>query len=156
MPVDSRGQVVHSVSSNRAPLAIDATNVTLPYVSNVAGTVLGSGLLAAAGQKVLSVNNMKAQPAVAQAVVITNRSGQPANLTLTVARTGFTKQDLSTGGTLTVPPTTVDTLFPIYVAAGDVLTLNLRVTKVVETNAGAGAQTGLGVCYVFILEPSDH
>jgi hypothetical protein len=154
---DSRGSVIHKVASNRAGLAIDSTNITRPYVTDQTGAALvTNGLLAAAGQKIVTVSDHRANPAIATSVVITNRSGQPVNLLPTVARGAFAPLNRYNGTVQTEQPKQEDYLFPIYLASGESITLDQRILKVLETNAGAGAQTGMGCCYVFTLEPKDR
>ena len=127
MSVDRRGNTVHSVASNRAPM----------YTDGLAPT---NTLLTTTSEKTIIVKDSKAQPAVAQRMIVKNESGQTAELTLHVAfSVDGSQEDVMTA--------------PIYLANNETLELYVRVERVVEKNTGGGTQTGRGVRYWFELEP---
>lgn len=78
--------------------------------------------------------------AVANGVLITNRSGYDAEITLQVS-------NMQDGGGPRI------TEAPIYVPNGATMEIkDLAIVGVAEKNLGAGAQTGRGVCYLFYVQ----
>lgn len=159
MAFTGSGVPVENRSSPRAPVSVSATS-PLAYLDS------GALLLAAAGEKRFKVKTSKlvqprgAQvngvlgsapglatgpavatpvPEIATRVTITNRSGQPAEITLIVAK--------NEDGSLAETPDA-----PIYLANGDRFELDLRVVEVIEKNVGNAIQVTPGVCYIFHLE----
>ena len=127
MPLDSRGEVVFPITSNRAPGYSDGA---------YDGTLLGAG-----AQKIVPMKHADGTPGIASSVRIVNASGMAAALLVTVAQSRVVTE--------VNPPGRA-----VYLDVGETLTLNNRVVSVVETNLGAGAQAGRGVRYTITFEPT--
>lgn len=150
---DPRGNLIHGAASNRAGFASCALvdGVLLSGNGTKTINIVGSAnvslkpITAVDAMGNAAVDNTQAassapKPAVATQVIITNSSGQTCALKFVVQTDG-------TGRQLEVSRN------PVYLLSGESFTVSERVIQVIETNTGAGAQTGLGVRYYAVLEP---
>lgn len=147
MPIDSRGAPVYDISSNRSPWYSDATTD-------------GTGVLGVNGVKTIQIKDAAGNPAVASEIIMINGSNSLATVQIVtaVSRAEVEAQQTyeSGGGVLPVAHVgAVDTQAQgIRVAPGESYTLKVRATRIIESNTGGAAQTGSGMRYIAVLEPS--
>ena len=175
---DYRGQTRYSVPSNRAPLWIDGTltqaqttGIVSAYGDTAANTFTTgtSTLLKTSTAKLIQVKDYTGTfNWLAQAVTITNSSGQACTISLVVARGGFTRPGVaavtsttsSSQGSITNttqgqgdPFVFEQMLFPIPLASAATITINnVRIFQIIETNGAGGNQGSTGTSYLFTLE----